>query len=134
VEVQLGRESGDDIEVKSGLAEGQKVVASGQFLLDSEASLKSGLARLESGASKAAPAVSYATEGRIEALDQDGATISHGPIPALKWGAMTMGFKYPPGGMPKDLKVGARIHFEFVQQGDDYVLQHVMPMPAKAAP
>ncbi|MDB5577745.1 MAG: efflux transporter periplasmic adaptor subunit [Bradyrhizobium sp.] len=39
VEVRLGREGGGRVEVIAGLAEGQKVVASGQFLLDSEASL-----------------------------------------------------------------------------------------------
>jgi Cu(I)/Ag(I) efflux system membrane fusion protein len=39
VEVRLGREEGDRTEILAGLAEGQKVVASGQFLIDSEASL-----------------------------------------------------------------------------------------------
>ncbi len=38
-EVQIGRESGGRTEIVAGLAEGEKVVASGQFLLDSEASL-----------------------------------------------------------------------------------------------
>jgi Cu(I)/Ag(I) efflux system membrane fusion protein len=40
VEVTLGREIGDRTVIASGLAEGQQVVASGQFLLDSEASLQ----------------------------------------------------------------------------------------------
>ncbi|HXU99472.1 MAG TPA: efflux RND transporter periplasmic adaptor subunit [Caulobacteraceae bacterium] len=39
VEVRLGREDGDRTEILAGLVEGQKVVASGQFLIDSEASL-----------------------------------------------------------------------------------------------
>ena len=39
VEVELGRVDGDRTEILAGLAEGQKVVASGQFLIDSEASL-----------------------------------------------------------------------------------------------
>jgi membrane fusion protein, copper/silver efflux system len=39
VEVAVGRESAGRIEVKDGLIEGQNVVTSGQFLLDSEASL-----------------------------------------------------------------------------------------------
>ncbi len=47
VEVQLGRDSGTDVEVRSGLTEGQKLVASGQFLLDSEANLQSGFQRLD---------------------------------------------------------------------------------------
>ena len=39
VEVQIGREGGGKTQILAGLAPGQKVVASGQFLLDSEASL-----------------------------------------------------------------------------------------------
>lgn len=38
-EVRTGREAGGQAEILAGLAEGEKVVASGQFLLDSEASL-----------------------------------------------------------------------------------------------
>ncbi|MEO6433851.1 MAG: efflux RND transporter periplasmic adaptor subunit, partial [Sphingomicrobium sp.] len=39
VEVKVGREGGGKTQIIAGLAAGQKVVASGQFLLDSEASL-----------------------------------------------------------------------------------------------
>jgi Cu(I)/Ag(I) efflux system membrane fusion protein len=38
-EVRTGRESDGDTEIVAGLSEGEKIVASGQFLLDSEASL-----------------------------------------------------------------------------------------------
>ena len=40
VEVALGREAGNQTVIASGVSEGQRVVASGQFLIDSEASLK----------------------------------------------------------------------------------------------
>jgi Cu(I)/Ag(I) efflux system membrane fusion protein len=40
-EMSLGAEVGDDAEVLKGLSEGEQVVASGQFLIDSEASLRS---------------------------------------------------------------------------------------------
>jgi membrane fusion protein, copper/silver efflux system len=132
VEVTLGRENGTDIEVRSGLSDGQKVVASGQFMLDSEASLKSGLSRLDTAPAKA-PA-SHSAQGRIESIDKDGVTITHGPVPSLKWEAMTMEFKSPPGSLPKGLTTGSRIHFEFVRQGDDYVLQQVTPLGAGAKP
>ncbi len=39
--VQLGADLGDTVEVAQGLAAGEQVVASGQFLVDSEASLRS---------------------------------------------------------------------------------------------
>lgn len=45
-EVQTGAEAAGRTVVLSGLEEGQKVVASGQFLIDSEASLRGVLARL----------------------------------------------------------------------------------------
>ena len=38
-QVRTGREGGGQAEILAGLAPGEKVVASGQFLLDSEASL-----------------------------------------------------------------------------------------------
>ncbi|MGB3126133.1 MAG: efflux RND transporter periplasmic adaptor subunit [Pseudomonas sp.] len=48
VEVEVGTENQDQTVIRSGLQEGQQVVASGQFLLDSEASLR-GLVAPESG-------------------------------------------------------------------------------------
>jgi Cu(I)/Ag(I) efflux system membrane fusion protein len=45
VEVQVGEQVGEQIVVLGGLAEGQQVVASGQFLIDSEASIQGVLAR-----------------------------------------------------------------------------------------
>jgi len=44
--VVAGAESGDQIVIRSGLAAGEQVVVAGQFLLDSEANLRAGLARL----------------------------------------------------------------------------------------
>jgi len=49
-ELQLGASLGDDVEVLGGLAEGEQVVASGQFLIDSEARLKSTLGALAGSA------------------------------------------------------------------------------------
>jgi len=40
-DVSIGQELGEDIEVLQGLNEGEQVVASGQFLIDSEARLRS---------------------------------------------------------------------------------------------
>lgn len=48
-EVVPGLESGDYVEIIAGVAEGEQVVTSAQFLIDSEASLKAGLQRLDSG-------------------------------------------------------------------------------------
>ncbi|MGH8198497.1 MAG: efflux RND transporter periplasmic adaptor subunit [Steroidobacteraceae bacterium] len=52
-EVTVGAEADGRTAILSGLAEGQSIVLSGQFLIDSEASLKSAVTRLET---EAAPA------------------------------------------------------------------------------
>jgi Cu(I)/Ag(I) efflux system membrane fusion protein len=46
VDVEVGRESGDMVEIRKGLEAGRKVVVSGQFLVDSEASLRTTLERM----------------------------------------------------------------------------------------
>jgi Cu(I)/Ag(I) efflux system membrane fusion protein len=51
-EVRIGRDAGGQTEILAGLAAGEKVVASGQFLLDSEASLTGIAARPISGNAK----------------------------------------------------------------------------------
>lgn len=55
VAVRTGVEAGDRIEVLEGLSEGQQVVASGQFLIDSEASLRGALDRLSAVAEPPPP-------------------------------------------------------------------------------
>ena len=51
-EVRAGRQAGGQTEILAGLREGERVVASGQFLLDSEASLDGLAARPLSGAAR----------------------------------------------------------------------------------
>lgn len=55
-DVVTGIESGERVEVLEGLVEGEEVVISAQFLLDSEASLKASFRRMESGPTSADPA------------------------------------------------------------------------------
>ena len=70
-DVAIGQDVGDDTEVMQGLAEGEQVVVSGQFLLDSEARLRSVTASMaaptamESASTASVPAVP-ASRVRIE--------------------------------------------------------------------
>jgi Cu(I)/Ag(I) efflux system membrane fusion protein len=137
VDVEIGREAGGQTEIRKGLEAGQKVVASGQFLIDSEASLRGTTTRMQAMApannsTNATNATSVATpnsdkqpavathrgQGTIEKIEADGVTISHGPIPGLQWGAMTMGFKAPATGLPKNLTVGEVVDFEIRETKD----------------
>jgi Cu(I)/Ag(I) efflux system membrane fusion protein len=138
VEVQTGVESGGQTEIRSGLQAGQRVVVSSQFLVDSEASLKGVEARLNPAPKPAAAASAprYEGEGKVEAVAADALTLSHGPILALKWGAMTMEFKLPPAGaLPRALKAGDPVTFEFYMDADGAQLTRVTRAgPTAAAP
>ena len=53
VAVETGTESGDRVEILSGLKEGDEVVVSAQFLIDSEASIRASFTRMtDAGARK----------------------------------------------------------------------------------
>jgi Cu(I)/Ag(I) efflux system membrane fusion protein len=130
VEVQPGREDGDRTEILAGLSEGDKVVASGQFLIDSEASL-AGLqpTPLSAASAPASPALNE-TRGRIEALSNGQITISHEAVSSIGWPAMTMQFKLEPPGLAKGLKVGDRVAFGFEQRPDGPVVRRISPRGA----
>lgn len=121
--VQLGADLGDTVEVAQGLSEGEQVVASGQFLIDSEASLRSVTGSMASPASSvpstpaAAPTLVHVGQGKVESVDADAITISHGPIATLKWPAMTMSFGKPGPKAFGDIKVGDTVRFEFKEGG-----------------
>lgn len=53
-EVKLGAQAGDDFEVLEGLAEGDRVVTSAQFLINSESNLQSAISKMMSASEPAA--------------------------------------------------------------------------------
>jgi Cu(I)/Ag(I) efflux system membrane fusion protein len=66
VEVEIGEQVDDRVVIRSGLTAGQQVVASGQFLIDSEASLQGVLARAPAKAASAAAAASPAAPSAVD--------------------------------------------------------------------
>jgi Cu(I)/Ag(I) efflux system membrane fusion protein len=132
--VTVGAEQDGRTAILSGLAEGQSIVLSGQFLIDSEASLKSTVSRLESSPSEmtgegmtkdAGMTTSHATQGNITAIDEKQITLDHEAVPSLNWGPMTMSFVLPTGGLPSDLKVGDRVNFTFVATDGGYQIESI---------
>jgi len=116
IDVEVGAEANGMTEIKSGLQKGMKVVLSGQFLIDSEASLKSSVTRMSD-----APAMAGDThkgEGKVEKIGKDSVTLSHGPIESIKWGAMTMDFKLPTAGAPAGIAEDSNVKFEFTARKD----------------
>ncbi|RQP21835.1 efflux RND transporter periplasmic adaptor subunit [Piscinibacter terrae] len=138
VDVEAGIESGGQTEIKRGLQSGQRVVVSSQFLIDSEASLRGIEARLNgvpatpaaSAAAAAASAPRHVGEAKVETITKEAMTLSHGPIQTMKWGPMTMDFKLPPSGVPRNVKTGDRVTFEFyIDQENLPQLTTVTPLP-----
>ena len=120
VEVEAGIESNGQTEIKRGLQAGQRVVVSSQFLIDSEASLKGVEARLNDAPRPSTANTPPRHDGaaRIDAIGKDSITLTHGPIASLKWGAMTMDFKLPASGKPRNLEPGDKVNFEFYMDAE----------------
>lgn len=137
IDVETGLETGGQTEIKRGLKAGQRVVVSSQFLIDSEASLKGVEARLnnEPAPTAANTAQRHAGQGRIESMDRENVTLSHGPIASLGMGAMTMEFKLPPPNkVPRGLAVGDRVDFEFYVDPTDGPKVTTLTLLPPAAP
>lgn len=136
VTVQAGRNQNGRVEILSGLKEGQQVVTSGQFLIDSEASLRSALPRMAdnetapqtvSGAAKKADI--WSAQGVIVGLSADAVTLSHDAIPALKWPPMTMDFAASAAQI-NGLKNGDKVMFSFTMNDTGARLESIMPLDA----
>ena len=127
-EVQIGREANGKTEIITGLKQGEKIVAAGQFLIDSEASLSGVLARMETAAKPDAMSMSMSkhdAQGTIEAVSANEVTISHGPVPTLNWGPMTMPFKLADPKLVQGIKVGDKVGFTFHQDDAGVTIEHL---------
>ena len=128
-EVRTGRDYDQWTEIAAGLRPGEEVVASGQFLIDSEASLSGFLSRLETR--QMPPPRQAAGRGIIQSIDpaRSLVTISHEPIAGLGWPAMNMTFKVRRPGMLRGLKRGLRVDFAVNArpEGDQYIIERIMP-------
>jgi Cu(I)/Ag(I) efflux system membrane fusion protein len=116
-EVKLGARGQDYVAVLEGLKEGEPVVVSGNFLIDSESNLKAALANLTGGANAGAGAAHRATGTLDDVNAKSGSwVVTHDPVASLKWPKMTMEFKPANEAVGKDLKPGTAIDFEFVER------------------
>ncbi|WP_081639559.1 efflux RND transporter periplasmic adaptor subunit [Euryhalocaulis caribicus] len=162
-QVTAGASAGDRVEILSGLAEGERVVVSGQFLIDSEASLDAALMRLdtpgfeEPGEKSGLPRemsmdkmnmdqpdsggmgmdVSAAAEGVgvLNAVDAQARTVnlSHEPIPAIGWPAMRMDFEVAPDVVLGDIETGDQVEFSLQETGESYTVTAIAPAVAGEA-
>ena len=138
-EISTGQEMNGYTEVLSGVAMDESIVVSGQFLIDSEASLSGVLARL-SHQDKSMPMDSRMTEmnkaempaipkakdsalamkkaptGRGKVVEVNlklgKVTLDHEPINALGWPSMIMGFKVSDSNQLSQIKAGDEVEFD----------------------
>jgi Cu(I)/Ag(I) efflux system membrane fusion protein len=144
-EVKLGARSDNDVEVISGVNNGERVVVAANFLIDAESNLKAAVGgfghsshaaapKEGANAEKVAPAAKgtgHQAKGTVEDVDAKAGTVSlkHGPVASLKWPAMTMEFKIANSSLFKDLKPGASVAVQFVErQPGEWVITAVKPL------
>lgn len=129
--VVTGMESGNQVEILSGLSPGEKVVMSGQFLIDSEANLTAGLQRIETPTNNTNAPSSPTTkntviegQGIIKAINvsKHSITLQHQAIPTLNWPAMTMKFSVAENVLLNDFKIGDHIQFTLKKINDNFVV------------
>ncbi len=128
--VVAGIESGDFVEIKSGLNEGEVVVTSAQFLIDSEASLKASLNRMndvESTATSSKADKKITGTGIIKKLmpDENKINLSHDPVAALGWPAMVMDFNVSKSISLKTLNPEDKVEFTLIEGSDGYVINSI---------
>ncbi|EGR0104860.1 efflux RND transporter periplasmic adaptor subunit [Vibrio vulnificus] len=109
--IETGREADDKVEVLQGLNQGDRIVTSAHFMLDSESSQSADLSRING---VEAPAETAWAKGEITDLmaDHGMLTINHQPVPEWNWPGMTMNFNAAQGVDLSALQKGQAIEFE----------------------
>ncbi len=126
--VSPGVEFGRSVQILDGLAEGDRVVTSAQFLIDSESNIDAELARLAARDTVSAPVNEVIATGTVKAVmaDHNMLTITHDPIPAWEWPTMKMDFTVDPSVDISGVAVGEAISFGLKKTGDwDYLITHI---------
>jgi Cu(I)/Ag(I) efflux system membrane fusion protein len=130
-EVMTGMESGEFVEILAGIEEGDEIVTSAQFLLDSEASLAGSIQRLDSQPMRLEErrVKTVFASGRVDAVDaaKNRVRITHGPIDELGWPGMTMEFDTLPGVDLSAVRAGQEVRFQLKQEhAGEYAIESLV--------
>ena len=143
VRVRTGRSSGGRTEILDGLQGGERVVTSGLFLIDSEASLSGALERLESTkgnnaendagkTSAAGKPPLHGAEATVVSIADGKIELRHGPFRTLNMPGMTMRFPLARPDVVEGVEVGDRVHV-FIRSNDDgLTVERLEPMDEHA--
>lgn len=143
--VIAGIESGNYVEILEGVNEGDKIVTSGQFLIDSEASMRASLTRMSEPTEASSSEMDMASEtkmvsakGVIKTLpvqnnsenagDVNEINLQHEAISELGWPAMTMNFLMDENLDITGLAVGDEVMFQLEERDDRYLIKSIHKM------
>ena len=137
--VKAGIESGEFVEILEGLDEGETVVTSAQFLIDSEASMRASLNRMAgpeedgSAGNEDGAAAPVSGSGVIQSINVADNTINlqHEAIEALGWPPMTMDFSVMGDVDLSKFAVNENVMFQLEKHGDNYMITSIMVMDDK---
>ena len=137
-EVVAGIESGDYVEILQGLQEGSEIVISGQFLIDSEASMRASLMRMMPVKDEDLATAASATDatrvvmgsGIIKAFksNENKINLQHDPIDELGWPSMTMDFVLDASVSVNGLSLNDSVMFHLEQRDDRYLITAIHKM------
>lgn len=128
VEVTTGIENDGKVQVLAGLQGGEKVVVSGQFLIESEANLKGIIGRMAGGKNDS-PQTTWTGAGKVTKVNPANGDLemAHEAIAALQWPAMTMPFTVKDKAMLQGLKVGQAVSFDLAKAAEGFVVVAIRP-------
>lgn len=128
--VELGIQWDDRIEIVRGLKEGDVIVTSGQFLIDSESNIESALARFSEDPAESKPAQTVSVAGVVRKTmpDESKVRVKHDAIPEWKWHSMTMNLTVESVDLLDDLEAGDEIIMEIekLEEGG-YIIIDIQP-------
>ena len=114
VPVVVGMEVDARVHILDGLKEGDSIVTSGQFLIDSESNIEVAIARYEEEKKEAEKPTNVTVSATIRDFDHEGQRlrIKHGRIPEWGWRSMTM-----------YLPVAEESLFDGLEKGQEVILE-----------
>ena len=130
VAVSVGRYDSESVEIIEGVHDGEKVVSSAQFLLDSESSKSSDFKRMNSDVDEADASMpsSVWVQASIESMmaDHKMLTLAHEAIPEWEWPEMTMDFIASDSVDFSLLSEGMSLHVEVTKEDNgDYKISNI---------
>jgi len=144
IAVKVGHIDEKQAQITAGLNEGDRIVTSAQFLIDSESSKSSDFRRMHQDTDENEPTsqqeqpsvpTSVWVNARVVKLmaEHRMLTLAHEAIPAWQWPAMTMDFSLAPGVMLNELKLDMQLQVQLSRDEDKIIVSQIQRINTRAA-